>query len=113
MKITTGIDIVSISEFTSSLEKGGETFLKKCFHASEIESGSVEHLAGVFAAKEAVIKACSLSAGNWLDIRVEKKEGRPFVRFLSEAEETVFSSQDLSISHSKDVAVAVFVGIAA
>ena len=110
MNIATGIDIVSMSEFASSLEKGGERFLKKCFHASEIESGSTEHLAGVFAAKEAVIKATSLRAGSWLDIRVDKKEGRPIVRFLSDGSGK-FSSHDLSISHSKDVAVAVFMGI--
>jgi len=108
MKTKVGVDIVELKEFTELMRKGGETFLSKCFRSEEIGSGKSDHLAGVFAAKEAVMKALSLQAGSWLDIRIGKKtDGRPFVELIVDISGLV--SYDLSISHSGNYAVAVFV----
>lgn len=105
-----GIDIVEISDLRASIEAGGETFLAKCFSPLESDKRPIESLAGVFAAKEAVIKALSLRVGCWRDIIVKNDEkGRPFVQ-LSDCPKTVISS-DVSISHTKSVAVAQFVAI--
>ena len=111
MKLCTGIDIVEIAQFKRSLKNGGETFLKKIFTGKELENVSPEHLAGLFAAKEAVVKALSLKPGRWLEFEIENEaSGRPKVIF-SEAASHDFQSYDLSISHAGGFAIAVFVGI--
>lgn len=110
--IKTGIDLVYIPEFESSLRSGGENFTKKVFNSSELRNGSTQHLAGVFAAKEAIIKALSLPAGSWLKIYINNDEdGRPQVK-LPKFFKGKINSYDLSISHSGDYAVAVFVTLA-
>lgn len=104
-----GIDIVYIPKFAKSVEKQGETFLSKIFLEVELESGvKPNHLAGIFAAKEAVMKALSLPVGSWLKICVTSEEnGRPKVQFLDDS--LHFSNYDLSISHDQDYAIAIFI----
>lgn len=110
--IKTGIDLVYIPEFESSQRAGGENFVKKVFHSCELQKVSGEHLAGIFAAKEAIAKALSLPAGSWLKIYINNDEdGRPQVKLPKFLEEKI-TSYDLSISHSRDYAVAVFVVLA-
>lgn len=105
VKIRTGIDIVSRSSFTLSLESGGQSFLDRCFHETERENSDILHLTGVFAAKEAVIKALSMDPGSWLDIRiVYESNGRPKVELIEERID--IDSLDISISHDGDYAVA-------
>jgi phosphopantetheine--protein transferase-like protein len=96
-----GIDLVSIQEFKQQLELGGETFLRRAFHASECINDSVEHLAGIWAAKEAVMKATGLAAGRWLDITISYADsGKPIATVAGRFVE-------ISIAHHKDYAVAV------
>lgn len=110
--VKTGIDLVNIADFENSLRSGGENFTKKVFNSSELRNGKTEHLAGVFAAKEAIIKALSLPAGSWLDIFISYEDnGRP-VANLSKSFEENLKSFDLSISHSDDYAIALFVALA-
>lgn len=102
-----------ISEFEKMLGKGGTSFIMRVFHEDEQEDTSVEHLAGMFAAKEAVIKALSLGPEAWMDIRIEKdKNGKPRAVLVSESENAVKSS-DLSISHAGDYAVGFYVAVMA
>jgi len=106
VKIRTGIDIVSRSSFTLSLENGGQSFLDRCFNEIEQKNSDVLHLAGVFAAKEAVIKALSLEAGSWLHICVVyENNGRPKVELIEERID--IESLDVSISHDGDYIVAM------
>ncbi len=59
-----GIDIVSIERFKTAVESRGEGFLRKIFTQGELdyaetkpEPGYAMHMAGKFAAKEAVKKS--------------------------------------------------------
>lgn len=110
--VRTGIDLISIADFESSLRSGGENFTRKVFHRSEFGNKDTKHLAGIFAAKEAIIKAMSLSGGSWLKICISyQSDGRPIANLPQNCQEK-FKSFDLSISHSGDYAVAVFVALA-
>jgi phosphopantetheine--protein transferase-like protein len=96
-----GVDLVFIPEFQKQLQVGGDTFLHKAFNDSELQKDSPEHLAGVWAAKEAVVKAGSLEIGHWTDIHITyNHSGRPSA--------TVGDEQyEISIAHHGDYAVAV------
>ncbi|HEV2402667.1 MAG TPA: 4'-phosphopantetheinyl transferase superfamily protein [Candidatus Saccharimonadales bacterium] len=96
-----GIDLVHIPEFQKQLTLGGATFRHKAFRAEELGNNSLEHLAGVWAAKEAVLKASGLKAGSWTDIHVSyNTQGKPYA--------TAGDRQyEVSIAHHGDYAVAV------
>ena len=107
MKTLTGIDIVDVAEFSEAVKHGGENFLQRVFLPAEITNNKPEHLAGLFAAKEAVTKALSLGPGKWLEIEISHEpSGRPRVKI-----NVPTKSHDLSISHTRTHAVAVFVAI--
>jgi phosphopantetheine--protein transferase-like protein len=96
-----GVDLVYIPEFKKQLRNGGDGFLKRVFNASELQKDTIEHLAGVWAAKEAVVKAGGLSLGRWTDIQITYEvNGRPTARVKKD-------SYDISIAHHGDYAVAV------
>lgn len=106
--VSTGLDIVEIEDFQRMIEIGGDVFLEKIFDSEEVsENERLESLAGMFALKEAVIKATGLKGGSWKKIKVSKdNNGKPIV---SVDMEKVIG--DGSISHTKKFAVAVFVVI--
>jgi len=98
MQIKTGIDIVEVAKM-ESLDAGKS----KVFHASELKDDRPEHLAGIFAAKEAFFKALEKSP-DFLSIEVVKDEsGKPRLSYVGEEK---INSLDVSISHEKDYAVA-------
>ncbi len=81
MKIVTGVDLVYIPRFKKSLKNGGENFLRRVYLDTELKNCEIQHLAGIFAAKEAVIKALSMKPGSWHDIQIShKKNGNPQVQ---------------------------------
>lgn len=113
-----GIDLVDLTGFAHSLDRGGEGFLRKCFSEEEIAecAGGTESLAGRFAAKEATAKALGTGIrGITLDqIVVEKNAvGKPRLRLTGDAlrlsREQGWISHDLSISHSEISACAMVV----
>lgn len=91
--VSIGTDIVYIPKFAEKLESA--EFVRKVFNKSELEKNTAEHLAGVFAAKEAFIKAKGRKI-DWLDIQINYQNGKPMIE-----------GSDVSISHDKDYAVAV------
>ncbi|MFA6044631.1 MAG: holo-ACP synthase [Phycisphaerales bacterium] len=114
-----GIDIIEISRIDDMLAKHEDRFLERVFTEGEQAHGAAsrrrsEHLAGRFAAKEAVYKA--LGTGNtagiaWTDIEVVSlPSGKPTLRLLNNALDTSMSlgitEWHLSISHSHHSAVA-------
>ena len=105
MKIKTGVDIVYIPRLAELMESEG--FIKKAFHASECQNYSAEHIAGVFAAKEAFFKAIG-KRPDWLKVEVRnQKTGRPKLIISDELKEkSEIENIDVSISHDKDYAVA-------
>lgn len=102
MKI--GCDIVYIPRFQKILART-TTMRGRIFLPQEKKGASLEKLAGIFAAKEAVIKVSGLKAGDWLKIEISKdKNGRPRVTLANPPKNII--NQDLSISHDKDYALA-------
>jgi len=111
MKVVCGIDVVFIPDFKESIKVGGSSLLSRIFDDSELENMKIDHLAGVFASKEAVVKALGIKVGNWKSINIRyQKTGKPIVVLKKSIKATTFSC-DLSISHSGDYATAVFVAL--
>ena len=113
-----GIDAVDIKRFEKTAGRGGDRFLKKIFTDKELKYSEKKkerfaHMAGKFAAKEAVKKALPDGARiglSWTDIEiVNDEDGKPHVVLHGKAKELQkeFSVSDvfLSISHSQSVAV--------
>jgi len=105
MKPRVGVDLVELKRFKKAVDRGQDRFLKRVFCPKELSDQRIEHLAGLFAAKEAIVKALSLPAGSWQKICVSRqKNGRPKVAI----EGIKTPSFDLSISHDGNFAIAVF-----
>jgi len=106
--VRVGVDIVHIPRFERAIERWGERLLRRLFVEEELADRRVEHLAGVFAAKEAFLKALGrgLSGLSWHDIRVfDDQGGAPR---LWASERVGFKGQAaLSISHEGEYAIAV------
>lgn len=99
MKI--GIDIINLPNFK---EKIKTINIAKIFSEKELVCNNPQHLAGIFAAKEAFFKAVGKKI-DWLDIEIEyDKLGKPILK-------TAFikGNVDLSISHDGDTVVAVVI----
>lgn len=108
MAIRTGVDLVYIPRFSKEFE-AREAFGARLFTEKELEDPGLEHLAGIFAAKEAVLKAIGFKPDVWKEVQIEKREsGEPFVTFLSPIGDHV-EDIHISISHEKDYAMAVAV----
>ena len=103
MKI--GIDIVDIAAFEESLRHGGESFLNAHFSAKELSSRSTIHLAGLFAAKEAIIKTGYQKNLHFLSVQIiNDTSGKPHVYTLNGEE---IPNMEISLSHTQTAAVGV------
>jgi holo-[acyl-carrier protein] synthase len=119
MIIGIGVDIIEISRIQKSVERYGESFLRKLFTASEIRYCSskvfpAQHYAARFAAKEAFAKAISTGwSGDfeWKNVEVKNDAvGKPsFELYGKTAEAMKGSAVFLSMSHSDDAVVAFVV----
>ena len=105
--VRTGVDLMKLGDFARSLEEGGEPFLSRLFHQSEVTGASNERLAGIFAAKEAAFKAMGLPKGDWhvLEVRHDG-DGRPHIVLAPSVRNDSLISSDVSISHSGEYVVA-------
>ena len=127
MNVTShGIDMVDCARLRESIERHGQRFLDRVFTPAEQayclgKKRETEHLAGRFAAKEAVLKV--LGTGwrngiNWTDIEVSNQpSGQPRVRLSGRcrevADELGLSSVLISISHIDTHAIASAIGVSA
>ena len=112
LTIRTGVDLVKLAEFSRSLERGGETFLRRIFQPSEAAGASLERLAGVFAAKEAAFKALNLPKGDWHILEISHDaEGRPAIILSPSVDTEGLLNCDVSISHTDDYALASVVSL--
>lgn len=106
----TGVDITEVRRLRQAVEKWGESFLHRVFTKEELENaktrGSLyQHLAGRFAAKEAVFKALGDTKLNWKDVQIlNDKEGKPYCKILNGRGRKV--EVYISISHVKTYATA-------
>lgn len=98
-----GIDLVYIPEFQSRLRQSGG--IEKVFTGPELAGNvKLESLAGIFAAKEAFMKAMGRKL-NWRDIWIEKDSGgRPCIRSLALP---YGNEAEVSISHAGEYAMAI------
>ncbi|KAF0124471.1 MAG: hypothetical protein FD189_2063 [Elusimicrobia bacterium] len=102
MALKVGCDIVFIPRFEKALREGGEELRRRLFAPHESEGAGPERLAGIFAAKEAALKAVGAPAGGWLEFSLERGEdGAPRLST------TLPWLLEVSISHDGDYALAV------
>jgi holo-[acyl-carrier protein] synthase len=122
--IAHGVDLVEVARIAEMLDRHGDTFVKKCFTEEEAVRGRggpryAEHLAGRFAAKEAVMKAIGTgwSRGvGWTDVHVERHpSGAPVLRVEGQAgriaAELGITRWMISLSHTSTHAMASVIGI--
>lgn len=112
MEIKVGSDILQLKKFKRSFQRYPQKFKRDIFCESELKNPEISHLAGIFSAKEAVIKALDLKAGTWKQIEIGNlKSGKPFLKLHPELKQKNIKTCDLSISHHGDyiIAVAVFI----
>ena len=114
-----GVDIIEIERVEAALGRFGERFLTRVY--SDVEAafcrGRAPELAARFAAKEAVMKALGTGARGvaWREIEVlPNRRGKPLVylygRARERAERIGLTGIDVSMSHSREYAVAFVVG---
>lgn len=121
MILGVGIDIVEIERVKKAIDNRTERFSARILAPDELveweaiitDSRKAEYLAGRFAVKEAVSKAFGSGIGeiSFQDIIIYKDgKGKPEVRLDGNAQQIAermgVSSVWISISHSKDYAVA-------
>ncbi len=120
-----GIDIVETARIKQMVEEHGQRFLDRCFTPAEqaycarSTKRYFEHLAGRFAAKEAVLKVLGTGWRGgiaWTDIDVVKElSGQPKVALTGEcariAAEQGIARWHLSISHIETHATASAIGV--
>ena len=118
--LTTGVDIIEIERIRQAFERWGDRFLRRIYTEGEASycRGRAPNLAGRFAAKEAAMKALGtgLRGVGWKDIEVVRNQaGAPSVRLhgraKARAETLGVRELSLSLSHSRNYAVAFVVGV--
>ncbi len=114
-----GVDIIEIERVERALGRFGPRFLGRIYTPLEAAfcGGRVSELAARFAAKEAVMKALGTGARGlaWREIEVlPNHRGKPLVylhgRAAERAERIGLEALDISLSHSREYAVAFVVG---
>ena len=115
LPIGCGVDVVELSRFTQAVHRGGTAFIRRIFtpceeaYAKARRQTTLLHLAGRFAAKEAVIKAISqvepkrVPSMNQVEIRNDRL-GRPRVILHNDGTDRL--EVHVSLSHVDTVAVA-------
>jgi holo-[acyl-carrier protein] synthase len=118
MIIRSGIDAIEIQRLEDVLQRHGERFLQRVFTPQEIQlyRSQPQSLAARFAAKEAVSKAlgCGIGAVSWLDIEIiHDTAHQPYLilyrQALQEAQKLGLQAWSISLTHTRELAIAVAV----
>jgi holo-[acyl-carrier protein] synthase len=119
--VSVGVDIVEIARIARTLARFGRRFLRRVYTDAEIAycRGKPSRLAARFAAKEAVAKALGVGifwreGVYWRDVEVIRDQrGKPGIHLaggaLERARQIGLTHWALSLSHSREHAVAVVV----
>ncbi len=118
-----GIDLVEIARIARMAEEHSHHFLDRCFTPAEQayclpKKRSAEHLAGRFAAKEAILKVLGTGWRGeiaWTDIEIlNNSAGKPEVTLTGEcariADLLGIKNWHISISHTEQHAMASAIG---
>jgi holo-[acyl-carrier protein] synthase len=106
----TGVDITEVGRLRRAVEKWGTSFLNRIFTPDELRAARkraplYQHLAGRFAAKEAIFKALGNKALSFKDVEImNDSEGKPVCRIINGKGNKL--TVLVSISHVKNYAVA-------
>lgn len=112
--ISNGIDLIKISRFDKL--KNNKSFLNKVFNKSEIKyieksNYSLNTIAGIYASKEAFLKAikCGINDYSLLDIEIlHDNNNAPFIKLNGQIKKTYqINNMSLSISHDGDYAISI------
>ena len=117
--LAVGVDIIELDRIAQTVARFNQRFLNRIYTSQEQAycRGRIPQLAARFAAKEAVMKA--LGTGryglSWVEIEVVRPRGRaPTIqlhgRALGVSQRLGFERLTLSLSHSRDHAIAFVVG---
>jgi holo-[acyl-carrier protein] synthase len=118
--LAAGIDMVEIDRVRRVLKRFPQRFLERVYTPVEVAvcRGRVHELAARFAAKEAAMKALGTGARGlaWREIEVlPNRRGKPLLylygRARERAEEIVLHGLDVSLSHTREHALAIVVGV--
>ena len=117
-----GTDIVELPRIEKLYERSGEAFLKRISRPGEVlasrqGSALIEHLGGLFAAKEATLKALGTGWAQGLGlthVEVSRNElGAPFLILhdaaAARADALGVKNMHVSISHERSYAVAMVI----
>lgn len=113
-----GIDIIEISRIEGAISHWGKAFLQRVYTEPELKlcRGKTASLAARFAGKEAVIKALGtgIKGIGWRDIEILADDsGKPRVclhgQAQSQANRLNLAEFTISLSHSRDYAIALVV----
>ncbi len=123
--IAHGVDMVDCKRLEESIGRHGRRFIDRVFTPAEQayclgKKREIEHLAGRFAAKEAVLKVLGTGWRDgiaWTDVEVRNApSGQPKVHLSGKckevADEMGLASILLSISHIETHAIASAIGVA-
>ena len=117
--LSVGVDIVEIERIGKAIARWGARFLERVYTPTELRlcRGAAPELAVRFAAKEAISKALGtgLMGVSWREMEVlADMRGKPLVRLHGRAADRAaalgLGDLAVSLSHSRDYAVAVVVG---
>jgi holo-[acyl-carrier protein] synthase len=115
-----GIDIIEIERIKEAVSRYGEHFLKRIYTSRELDlcHGNLDSLAARFAGKESTMKALEggMEAFSWHEIEIlSETNGAPIValygRALKKAQALGLSGLKISLSHSRDNAISIVIGI--
>ncbi len=111
-----GIDLIEIARVETAIASWGENFLSRIYTASELKlyRDKTSSLAARFAGKEAVIKALGKGI-SWREIEIlSNPDGKPAVHLYGKAQNQAkdlgVDSFAITLSHSKEYAVAFVIG---
>lgn len=105
--INIGVDVIEINRFRNKPITENQNLYDKIFHDNEMKyclkyRDPYPHLAGIFAAKEAIIK-CLETKISIKNIEILRKKKKPIATVYSKSNSTI----RISISHTKDFALAM------
>ncbi len=121
--LTTGVDLVELNRIARLVERHGDRFLERVYTLAEVIycRGRIPELAARFAAKEATSKALGVGVRmmardgiGWREVEVIGDErGKPLLRLsgraAARAAELGLTEWAVSLSHSREMAIAVVV----
>ena len=118
--VAIGVDLIERMRIIRSYDRFGERFLRRVFTATELAKANhqIERLIGRYAAKEACSKALGtgMISVAWREIEIIRaRGGKPVIRLhgraAARAELLGLTAFDVSISDTRDHAMAVVIGL--